>query len=60
MGQRYPAGRCAKCNQPGTHFTQETMLRPHKEGGLQREQAPLADRRNLLARGHEQKWVNSW
>lgn len=36
------------------------MLRPHKEHGFQAQQASLAAAVPLLARGNEQKWVNSW
>lgn len=45
---------------PGTGFTSVTMLRPHKEAAFQAQQATHASAANLLARGHEQAWANSW
>ncbi|KAL4437421.1 hypothetical protein ABPG75_004560 [Micractinium tetrahymenae] len=60
VGQKYPSQQCAKCNQPGTHFTAVSMLRPKKEYQHERQQSGLASRDQLMARGNEQKWCNSW
>ncbi|EFN59862.1 hypothetical protein CHLNCDRAFT_133673 [Chlorella variabilis] len=60
VGLKYPAGRCAKCNQPGTEFKSVGMFRPPREHELQRQQSAVAGRDQLAARGAEQKWANSW
>ncbi|KAL4855109.1 hypothetical protein ACK3TF_004331 [Chlorella vulgaris] len=54
VNQRYPSGRCAKCNQPGTEFKSVSMLRPPKEHELQRQQSRVASREQLATRGAEQ------
>ncbi|KAL4421928.1 hypothetical protein ABPG77_005212 [Micractinium sp. CCAP 211/92] len=60
VGQKYPSRTCVKCNQPGTHFTAVSMLRPRKEYEHEKQQSVLASREQLLSRGSEQKWCNSW
>ncbi|PSC68556.1 MCM10-like protein [Micractinium conductrix] len=60
VGLKYPSNRCPKCDRPGCHFQAVSMLRPPKEGDLERQQSGLASRDNIMARGHEQKWCNSW
>ena len=52
--------RCRRCNQPGTHFLAVSMFRPQREHEFQKQQSVVAAREQLLARGAEQKWVNSW
>ncbi|PRW60422.1 MCM10-like protein [Chlorella sorokiniana] len=59
LGQRYPHSRCTKCNEP-TEFTAVSMFRPQAERAHEKEQSGIASRANLLARGSEQKWANSW
>lgn len=36
------------------------MLRPRKEYEHEKQQSVLASREQLLSRGSEQKWCNSW
>lgn len=50
--------RC-RCNQPGTEFAAVSMLRPTKEHDAP-QHSTVAGRGQLLARGNEQKWANSW
>jgi hypothetical protein len=49
-----------RCNQPGTEFAAVSMLRPTRQHELQQQQSGVAGREQLLARGNEQKWANSW
>lgn len=48
-----------RCNEP-TEFTAVSMFRPQAEREHEKAQSGIASRTNLLARGNEQKWANSW
>ena len=48
-----------RCNEP-TEFTAVSMFRPPSERDHEKAQSGVASRANLLARGSEQKWANSW
>ena len=58
VGQRYPRGRCPKCDVAGTDFIGVSMLKPQRQFEHEAQQGKIAGRDGLLLRGTEQKWVN--
>ena len=58
VGQRYPTGRCPKCDAVGVDFTSVSMLQPQRKVEHEAQQGKVAGREMMVARGAEQKWLN--